>query len=98
MNGYEWLNAAICNLAPRTTAPLGELVDAGGSLPFGVPRLVLSVLGIKVWSWSGKALEGLVPGAPALGVARPRADPLGFFHPSCSSHLHWSGASQGGGQ
>ena len=69
-----------------------------GSLPFGVPRLVLSILGTKAGSWPGKALEGLVPGAPALGVARPRAGPLGFFHPSCGSHLHWSGVSQGGGQ
>lgn len=35
-----------------------------GSLPFGVPRLVLSILGAEDRSWSGKPPEGLVPGAP----------------------------------
>lgn len=35
-------------------------------------------------------------GAPVLEVAQPRVDPLGFFHLSWRSHLHWSVASQGG--
>ena len=92
MKGCGWLKAAVCHLAPRTMVPFGD-----GSLPLGVLRMVLSILGTKARGWSGKALEEPVPGVPSLGVAQPRADPLGFFHHSWRSHLHWSGASQGGG-
>lgn len=65
-----------------------------GSLPFGILRQSPVSLEPKPGIW--KSTGGTGAGPPAHGVARPRAGPLGFFHHSCRSHLHWSEASLGG--
>lgn len=69
--GYGWLQSSHLPLGPKDhDAFWGTGKCRKGSLPFGVPRLGLSILGNEARSWSGKALEGLVPGPPAFGVAR----------------------------